>query len=295
MQNQIKRIEEHLQKEKIIGSNESIIRFEREHGGSINDSYLLTYSSGKLFVKINSRKDLPGFFLCEKKGLEKLKVSTDLKVPKVISLNEGIENESDFLILEYLDEAKPAPLFWSNFGKELATIHQNTSDQFGLDYDNYIGSLRQSNNKHDSWIDFFAVERLEAQYKLAREKNFLDESFGLDLHKLYNKLPNLIPQEKPALLHGDLWSGNFRVVGAGQAAIFDPAIYYGHREVDLAMMHLFGGFDRSLFKAYNEVFPLELGWEERIDLFNLYPLLVHVNLFSGSYVSRARQVLNRYL
>ena len=295
MQLEIEIVEKLLKNKGIIAQDQAIQRFERLHGGSINDSFLVITSQDRFFIKMNRRKELPHFFECERKGLELLRGASELKVPKVIAISDSSEQAVDILVLEYLEETSPAPTFWKNFGMGLATLHQNSSSHFGLDYNNYIGSLKQSNTPHDNWIEFFVNERLNAQYNLARDQGFLDEQFGRDLDRLYNKIDQIIPNEPAALLHGDLWSGNFKVVGAAQAAIFDPAVYFGHREVDLAMMHLFGGFQQSLFDAYHEVFPLEAGWEERIDLFNLYPLLVHVNLFAGSYTSRARQVLKKYI
>jgi len=290
----IKTVERLLKEEGVIGKNELVLGFEREHGGSINDSFLLTTSKAKFFVKLSRRKDLKDFFKCEQKGLELLRSQSGLKIPEVIAISEK-DDTIDILVLEYLEESEAKLGFWESFGRGLATLHQHSSSSFGLNYDNYIGSLKQSNRQYDKWIEFFIHERLEAQFILARDKGYLDGQFGKELNRLFGKLEQLIPEEPPALLHGDLWSGNYRAVGAKQAAIFDPAVYYGHREVDLAMMHLFGGFHRSLFDVYHEAYPLKAGWEERIDLFNLYPLLVHVNLFAGAYTSRAKQVLKKFI
>jgi len=294
LKEQLKRIESLLKEKQIIEASDSVLAHDRVHGGSINDSFRLRFSNKSLFVKLNRHHGLREFFSCEKKGLELLRSKSKLKVPEVVGMEEAKE-QGDFLVLEYLEESEPGANFWESFGRDLAQLHQNTHTEFGLGYDNYIGALKQSNRRHSNWVDFFIEERLEVQYQLARDKNYLDDQFGFDLKKLFAKLPSLIPEESPSLLHGDLWSGNYMVFGSQRAAIFDPAVYFGHREVDLAMMHLFGGFHHSLFDAYHEAFPLEIAWEERIDLFNLYPLLVHVNLFGGSYASRARQVLNKYL
>jgi fructosamine-3-kinase len=295
LQTQIEIVEALLKQEGIIDPEQEIQAFQRQHGGSINDSFLLRTSGAKYFVKISHRKDLKDFFECERRGLELLRNASGLSVPEVIALIKDEDDSIELLVLDFLEEGNPSPDFWKNFGRELAFLHQNSSDYFGLEYNNYIGSLPQSNKKHEDWINFFIHERLDAQYRLARSQNYLDEQFGKDLDRLYGKLDQIIPKEPAALLHGDLWSGNYRVMGSGEAAIFDPAVYYGHREVDLAMMHLFGGFHRSLFDAYHEAYPLTVEWQERIDLFNLYPLLVHVNLFAGSYTSRVKQVLKKYI
>ena len=163
---------------------------------------------------------------------------------------------------------------------------------FGLDHDNYIGSLAQSNKKHADWISFFMEERIRPQLKLAMDKKLIDEGTVKQFDKLFDHFDRLIPKEKPALLHGDLWNGNFLVSDSSRAALIDPAVYFGHREMDLAMTTLFGGFDSEFYRAYDEVFPLEKGFEKRVDIHNLYPLLVHVNLFGGGYVRQVKAVLN---
>lgn len=282
-----------LIQEKLLSPKGKIESIAEVHGGSINQSYLLKASGKSFFVKLNRRSDNHLFFDCEKSGLELLSQHSSFNIPKVYSIYSN--SELGALIMEFVESAQAAPGFWEDFGRKLAKMHQTTSPGFGLDQDNFIGSLPQANEQRQSWCEFFMEQRIEKQYQLAREQNYLDDDFGRDLNKLYPKLTELIPEEPPALLHGDLWSGNFKVAGDGYASIFDPAVYYGHREVDLAMMHLFGGFDKRLFAAYHEIFPLEASWESRIDLFNIYPLMVHVNLFGGSYVSRARQVLRKYL
>ena len=177
----------------------------------------------------------------------------------------------------------------------LAELHLQSSERFGLDHDNYIGSLPQQNSEHDSWVEFYRDERLISQMKLAEMGGRLTSKMKQGFDSLFLELENLFPNEKPSLLHGDLWSGNMMVAEDGSPSIFDPAVYYGHREMDLAMMALFGGFGDSWVSAYNELYPLEADWQERIPLGQLYPLMVHVNLFGGGYAGSVERILHQFI
>ena len=261
-------------------------------GGCINRCYQLETSSGNYFLKYNDATLYPEMFASEAKGLKLLAAADAIDVPAVISCGE--EGSFSFLILEWIESGRREKNFWADFGMRLAQMHRCTAEKSGLDHDNYIGSLPQSNRESNNWIDFFIHERLEPQLKLARDSGLIASPDEKSFEKLISKLPQLIPVEKPALLHGDLWNGNFLVNPKGKASLIDPAVYYGHREMDLAMTKLFGGFDSEFYSAYNEVFPLEKGFESRTDIHNLYPLLVHVNLFGGGYVEQVKEILNRF-
>jgi len=258
-------------------------------GGDINETYKLETSKGVYFVKINDGTKYPEMFAKEANGLNALAQTKMIKIPSVIHF------ENSFLLLEWIEHGDKKQGFWNVFGSNLAKLHQVTNDRFGFEEDNYIGSLIQSNSWQSTWTDFFVLQRLEPQLKLARENNLLDASIAKSFDRLFHKLEILFPKEAPALIHGDLWSGNFMVSTDGSPVIMDPAVYYGHREMDLAMTQLFGGFDSKMYFSYNEQFPLEQGWEERVPLCNIYPLLVHVNLFGGSYVNQVEQVLGRFV
>lgn len=261
-------------------------------GGDINSAARIETSLGNFFVKWNRTDTFPEMFEKEAKGLNMLQSSTQLRIPRVKFADSA--GEHSFLVLEYLEQASHETNFWQNFGMGLAKLHKTTADYFGLDHDNYIGSLPQSNRKKNNWIDFFIEERVDFQLKLARDSHLIDRAVLGASERLFKHLNELIPEEPPALLHGDLWSGNFMVGDKGEACLIDPAVYYGHREMDIAMTRLFGGFNHTFYLAYNEEYPLEKGWEQRMDICNLYPLLVHVNLFGGGYISQVATILKRF-
>lgn len=261
-------------------------------GGCINHCLELQTSSGKIFLKFNDASRYPGMFEAEREGLLLLGAAEAIPVPGVISSGEvrGIS----YLLLEWIESGKRIKNFWTDFGISLARLHRHTTGYFGLEGDNYIGSLFQSNHKRTSWIDFFIHERIEPQLKLAKDTAAMGDSTIGMFDSIFAKLDQLIPVEKPALLHGDLWSGNFLANKDGRATLVDPAVYYGHREMDLAMTKLFGGFDPEFYTAYQELVPLEKGFESRADIHNLYPLLVHVNLFGGGYQDQVHSILRKF-
>ncbi len=273
-----------------VGGNLHIQRLIPVYGGDINQSFRIQTNRGDFFVKINDAQIFPGMFEKEADGLNRLAATGNVQVPEVVAT--GRSGDLQFLILQYIEKSKPAPDFWEKFGSSLAEMHRHTQRHYGLEYDNYIGSLIQINTEDSSWVNFFIQNRLRAQLNMAINKNLVDVDCIEGFEKLFDRLHKLLPVEFPHLLHGDLWSGNFLSGPGGQAVIIDPAVYYGHREMDLAMTLLFGGFDDRFYAAYNEAFPLLPGWEERMPIYQLYPLLVHLNLFGGSYYDRICQILN---
>lgn len=259
-------------------------------GGDINDVYKVSTNCGMYVVKVNDPQKFPGMFEAESKGLKML-ASTGIHTPYVM----GFEENSDFtfLVMRFITKGSSSLSFWKTFGEDLAKMHQHSSSHFGLSYSNYMGSLVQQNAEKDNWAEFFVTQRLEPQLKLAYDSGFLKSSSS-GFSRLMHRLDNIVPCEKPALVHGDLWGGNFIPSTDGKSVLIDPAAHYGHREADIAMMHLFGGFDNSLFQRYTDVFPLEKGWKERIDIHNLYPLLVHVNLFGSAYTGQVASIVRRF-
>jgi len=261
-------------------------------GGCINEAYYLKTNIGKYFIKYNSATAFPGMFEKEAAGLQILADTKTIEIPDVIAAAET--GEHTYLLLQYIETGVSSRNFWNDFGTKLADLHRNTSDYFGLDDDNYIGSLVQKNNPHPDFFSFFISERIVPQLKEARNKGAFSQSETRYFDSLFNILHNIIPVEKPALIHGDLWSGNFMVNENGSPCLIDPAVYYGHREADIAMTQLFGGFQQDFYNSYNQAWPMEKDWQKRMDIFNLYPLLVHVNLFGGSYARQVMQIIRQF-
>jgi fructosamine-3-kinase len=272
----------------------------RVNGGDINDAYRVTFKGAqRVFVKTHARAPA-AMFTAEATGLRWLAEAQALSVPDVLAVGAlGEANhdatEGGFLVLPWLERGRPVARFDEHLGQRLAQLHRYGRTTFGFDSDNYIGRLVQRNHPWPSFSEFYLHERLVPQVELARRQGRVDAAFLGDFERLCSRLDQLLgPEESPARLHGDLWSGNVLVGPDGEPWLIDPAVYGGQREVDLAMMRLFGGFDERVFESYNEAFPLRPEHELRIELLQLYPLLVHVNLFGGGYVSSVRRVLAKY-
>ncbi len=267
-------------------------RFEQIHGGDINNAFCLHTSNGNFFLKVNQAGLYPDMFLKEAAGLSEIKKTRTVSTPAVIKT--GIAGEQQYLLLEWIEKGQPDEQFWENFGHELALLHHQPQEYYGWHTDNYIGRLKQSNKRHGTWDEFYTECRIMPLVEILFNKQLFNRADIKAAGHFCNQLDTLFPVEHPALLHGDLWSGNYSVSAGGQPVIFDPAVYYGHREMDLGMTQLFGGFDPRFYEAYQEVYPLEPGWEKRLKLTEAYPLLVHAVLFGGFYTGRAREVLRYF-
>ncbi|MDH5610746.1 MAG: fructosamine kinase family protein, partial [Cyclobacteriaceae bacterium] len=216
-----------------------------------------------------------------------------LSTPMVIG--SGSENDVAYLLLEWIEPYERSKTYWENFGQYLALQHRITSSHYGLDHPNHIGRLSQINDRTEDWVQFFIDCRLAPQLQLAYQNQLIDTQFLSKFRRLYPQLPHLIFADTPSLLHGDLWSGNCMAGGGGKPYIFDPAVYFGHREMELAFTLLFGGFDPLFYQSYAAEWPLENGFDERAEIYHLYPLLVHANLFGASYLSGIYQILKKYI
>jgi fructosamine-3-kinase len=276
-----------------LGLNATIKHITPVTGGDINLAYHLQTTLGDFFIKINSLHKFPGMFESEEEGLAAIRNTNAIAVPEVI-LKGATENES-YLVLQWIDAGQSSRTSSRQLGRQLAQMHSNTSAQFGFEADNYMGSLHQSNRPHDSWAQFFIEERLQPMVEIAVDKKELVKSDMNRFDQLYKKLPDLFTEEPPALLHGDLWGGNYLISAEGKPYLIDPAVSYGNREFDIAMTTLFGGFDHAFYEAYNQEFPLLPGWQQRLKFWNLYPLLVHVNLFGGVYAKQVRENLSVFV
>ncbi|MBE0640750.1 MAG: fructosamine kinase family protein [Bacteroidales bacterium] len=261
-------------------------------GGSINQAYRLRTSAGDFFMKYNQAERFPLMFETEARGLQLIGNTRTISVPEVIT--SGIAGEYSYLLINYITSGKQLRDYWEDFALRLAQLHRNYGESFGLDHDNYIGSLPQHNKQLSDWPSFFAEQRLEVQVKRAFDEGNISRDTLRRFSNLYVRLASIFPEEPPCLVHGDLWSGNFITDPEGRACLIDPAVYYGHREMDIAMSKLFGGFHFNFYAAYAKAWPLEPGWQGRIDICNLYPLMVHVNLFGNSYLAPVERCLKAF-
>jgi fructosamine-3-kinase len=276
-----------------LGKETQVDSYQVLSGGSINNALKISTKQGDFFLKWNESPQTEGMFAVEAKSLQLLADKQVFKIPNVI--NYGNNENKSYLLLEFVKSAHQKKIYWQNFGEQLAELHQHTNIQFGLHFNNFIGALPQSNEFFDTWIDFFIDRRLRVQSGLAYYNGLINKDLLLKFEYLYKKLPALLPTEKPSLLHGDLWSGNVMVGERGEPCLIDPAVYYGNREIEIAFTRLFGGFEDEFYEAYQSTFPLQTGFEERIEIYNLYPLLVHVNLFGTAYLSSVERVLNKFV
>ncbi len=266
--------------------------FKFTAGGSINQAGQLSTSQGNYFLKWNDRFKYPGMFAAESKGLALIGQTNTVCTPKILLTGETDLHQ--FLLLEFLYADTKSKTYWTDLGYQLANLHRISNSTFGLDHDNYIGSLPQRNAVCDSWIEFFVTQRLTPLLQHLTETKNISTDFRQSIEKIFSKLDEIFPPEMPSLLHGDLWSGNAIVNGQGGPAVIDPAVYYGHREAELAFTRLFGGFEKGFYESYCHHFPLEHGFEQRKDVYNLYPLLVHAILFGDSYLGQVKRIIKHF-
>ena len=289
----------------LFGKSVAIERTERLHGGDISKSYRLTLNTGRrVFMKTNE-KEKHGMFLAETSALAALADTKAIATPNVLctGTDKGEYVGYSFMLMDFVESKEASKKYWEDFAENLAKLHTSPTENFlpqtelkpyGFFCDNYIGATEQKNTPCESWIKFFCEMRLVPQFKLA-DSHFTAEDKNKN-EKLLEKLPSLlIEPKKPSLLHGDLWSGNVLCGPDGKAMLIDPASYVGCAEADLAMTELFGGFPKNFYDAYKEALPLEAGYEERRDLYNLYHLLNHLNLFGEGYLEAVRSVVSEYV
>ncbi|MFW6049609.1 MAG: fructosamine kinase family protein [Myxococcota bacterium] len=275
-----------------LGSD--VTRVDPLAGGDINDAFRVRLGDGRqVFVKTNDRAPR-AMFPAEAAGLAWLAEAGALRVPEVLAVSAEDGADPAFLALEYLSPGRRQPGFDEALGHGLAALHRFGAPGFGLDRPNFIGRLPQDNTPETDWPTFYRERRLLPQLRMAQRRGLVTDRMQSGFDRLFARLEHLVgPPEPPARLHGDLWGGNLHAGDRGEPALVDPAVYGGHREMDLAMMRLFGGFGPRVFDAYAEAHPLAPGHEDRVPLYQLYPLMVHVNLFGGGYVGSVEQALAR--
>ena len=276
-----------------LGENTEVKDLEFFYGGNFNLAVRVKLQSGdEYFIKWN-QGDHQGLFEAEAKNLNLVGSTSTISVPSVIGV--GSMEEKEYLMMECIPSGEKAANYWVDFGEKLARLHRNTSLKgHGLDYTNYLGSAAQINTWNTDGVAFFTENRLRKQLTQAVYDRKIDAALEEKLEVLFEKLPSLLPNELSALIHGDLWSGNAMTNPAGQITLVDPACYYGLREAEIAFTTMFGGFEEAFYEAYNANFPIQKGFHERIPLYNLYPLLVHVNLFGEGYLPAVKKIVESY-
>ena len=286
----------------LFGTSVSITQTDRVSGGDINKAYALTLNTGDhIFMKANAKENA-SFFTAEAEGLSAIASTGTIDTPRILctGTDDGEQVGYSFLLLDYIESGKKRADYWETFARELAAMHNAdtkafvSGGKFGFLQSNYIGARPQTNTPAENWVSFFREQRLAPQFKAA-DSNFTSNDRTL-ITKLLDHLEDfLVEPEKPSLLHGDLWSGNVFCGKNGKALLIDPAAYVGHKEADIAMTELFGGFPQSFYDAYREVNPLQDGYEERRDLYNLYHLLNHLNMFGQNYLDPVRSIVAEYV
>ena len=287
----------------LFGNSVAIAETDRLSGGDINKAYGLTLTNGKhIFMKANAKQNA-SFFTAEAAGLTAIAKTGAIGTPEILctGTDDGEDVGYSFLLLKFIKGGKQQKNYWQELAQNLAAMHKTDTSlyfekggKFGFFQDNYIGARPQKNTPCDSWISFFRDNRLAPQFKSA------DSYFDTNDRKLVTKLLDhledfMVEPEKPSLLHGDLWSGNVMCGPDGKAMLIDPATYVGHAEADLAMTELFGGFPPEFYESYQEANPLQNGYENRRDLYNLYQLLNHLNLFGPSYLGPVKSIVAEYV
>lgn len=276
----------------VTGEKFQVDRHNSVGGGCINQGYKISDHSRTYFVKINRAVDV-AMFEAEALGLQQIQETQTIRVPQPICW--GTAGDSAYIVLEWIElGARGKNQAWQTMGQKLAALHRyKGKSEFGWDINNTIGATPQINTWTADWIQFWVEHRIGYQLKLGRRRggNFPQGE------RLLTVIPELLAghQPQPSLVHGDLWGGNASVTPAGEPVIFDPASYWGDREVDLAMTELFGGFPEAFYRGYNQAWPLQAGYQRRKILYNLYHILNHFNLFGGSYESQANQMIKMML
>lgn len=262
-------------------------------GGSISSAYVLNWNEGAYFLKVNTNSDALNMFMAEENGLQTIEQTQTIAVPKVHHVD--VYNNNAFLLMDYVESKSPNAMDYKRLGTQIAKLHLKHKDIFGFTSINFIGSLPQSNTQHSQWANFYWHERIEPQLSMARQNKLLKENEIITEKIAVNVFEELLGSDiRPSVLHGDLWAGNYLISTDGSPYLIDPATYWGHSMVDIAMSRLFGGFGNEFYTAYHDIIPKTENYNAQIDLYQLYFLLVHLNLFGRSYYGSVSSLLKRY-
>lgn len=283
----------HQRLKELFPSSISQIHFSSVGGGCINETYKIGFGEQHFFCKINSATKFPHLFEKEKNGLELITIQNIITVPKVIDYFEI--NNQQILLLEWIKEGERTENFWKKFGEQLAALHRIQNQYFGLNEDNYMGSVPQSNQPTENWVDFFWQQRLQPLIEKCVSQKLLFPKHQSQFENLYNRLSSIFDEhQRPSLVHGDLWGGNFMCNENSEPVLIDTAVYFGHPSIDLGMTSLFGGFQSRFYEAYHYYSPFPSNYKEQWEVCNLYPLLIHLLLFGRSYLSQIGTIVRQY-
>lgn len=275
-----------------IQIGEAIVGCKAVSGGDISATYKISTTTQDYFLKVNSGPNAASMCAAEKVGLETLKGSGTIAVPSPIL--SGTFGKKSFLLMEYVASRPPRAADFRELGHQVALLHQTSTSNFGFETDNFIGRLPQQNKPHPDWPSFYWSERLKPQCKWALEQSLLTKSEIPQQERALEVLQSILGEVSPSLIHGDLWGGNFLIATDGTPYLIDPAVYYGHSLVDIAMSGLFGGFGPEFYESYHELIPKSNNYEAQIELYRLYYLLAHLNMFGLGYRSSVVSILKRY-
>ncbi|TYP75927.1 fructosamine kinase family protein [Aquimarina intermedia] len=267
---------------------DKVVQIVQLSGGDTNSVYKVTCVKNTYVLKINLSHAIKNVFQSEVDGLSTIRKTRTFITPSI--LTTGVYNKISYLILEYVESGSKSHSFWIRFWQNLAKLHITSQPNFGYHQDNSIGSLPQYNKPISDWGTFYITQRLQPQFTWAESKGYIFS----DKEKLFQWIENNTAPEKPSLIHGDLWSGNLLVTSDASPCLIDPAVCFASREMDIAMMKLFGGFDFSAMDSYEEIYPLAIGWERRIPLYQFYYVLVHLNIFGDAYYNQVIEIIDYY-
>lgn len=277
-----------------VGDRSAIKDIQPVSGGDISEAFKITTAEGLYFVKYN-RDAAEDFFQKEAVGLQLLKQTGALRVPEVYAYSTASSTVQGYIVMEWV-EGQAQRDTDEQLGRGLALLHSSHKEKYGLEEDNYIGTLPQPNGWHDDWVEFLSDRRLAHLARLAEDRGYFPESRREKMERLLRSLDQWIPHyRQPVMLHGDFWGGNWIAGPQGEPWIIDPAVFYGEREFELAFTELFGGFSRRFYDAYEEIHPISPDYQERKQLYQLYYLLVHLTLFGESYGPSVDRVLSYYV